>query len=488
LNYSENLHRRNKLLVNVIWGMLILGIIVDVLTAAPTSSIIVLLIVGTIACGSATLFTYKRWCSEYIMYFISVIITLLTLLLIITGPVITTYSLVYINLAIMTLYSNSRSIAFSFLMGLGLTMYLFISPYSAELFGDNDPFTMIMYLVLIAAPLYASAKFSERLQNEVISQREQAVSERNRSQAIVDRVASSLNVLNEFSANLKVNITSTSVISKEVTSSFSEITASIETQTSSITEISNSIHYIEQEVASLAQRSTEMRGLSESSVKLTDAGSEESDGLAKQMNQVHNTIDSTVDLMNQLNEENKRISDIVATIKHISTQTNLLALNAAIEAARAGEHGLGFSVVSHEIRKLAETSQQSTEQIELILEMIRTKTTQASRQVVHGQQTVAESSISAKKVAEVMQSLSDDSNMVEQQSVQVNRSADDLHHQYTKITSQIVTIASITEQNRASFQEMSASMNMQDTQIRDIVESFLQLDRLTNDLKKMTQD
>ncbi|MFD0673276.1 methyl-accepting chemotaxis protein [Cohnella sp. GCM10027633] len=480
------LHRRNRLLVNIIWGMLVLGLIVDMLTGAPTSSIIVLLVVGSFACGVTTFLYVKRLWPTYIMYIISSIVTVLTLLLIMTGPVITTYSLVYVNLAIMTLYGSSRAIAFSGTLGLALTIGLFLSTYNKELFGDNDPFTMVLYLLMIAVPLYASAKFSERLQNDVVAQREQAVSEKNRAQAIVDRVSGSLTVLNEFSDNLKTNITSTGAISKNVTAAFVEVTASIETQTSSITDISGSVQRIEQEVSSLAARSAEMRSLSENSVQHSRLGSEEALLLENQMGQVNAAIDASAELMSQLNEQNSRIGGIVATIKHISTQTNLLALNAAIEAARAGEHGKGFSVVSHEIRKLAETSQQSTEQIERILGTISAKTAAAAEQIVQGQRTVAVSSQAAQSVIAAMRSVASDSGSVEQQSAHVDRSADDLRRQYAKMTDQIVTIASITEQNMAQVQEMAASMTTQDTRIRQIADSFLQLDKLAADLKRMT--
>lgn len=487
MNPTETLHRRNKLLVNIIWGMLALGIVVDVATGVPTSSIAVLLIVGTLACGVATVLTYKRWLSEYVMYVISTIVTVLTLLLIITGPVLTTYILVYVNLAIMTLYSNSRAIAFSGLSGAALTAYLFISPYADELFGDNDPFTIFMYLVMLAVPLYVSARFSERLQADATSQREQAVMERNRARELVDKVAVSLASLNDFSSNLKQNITSTSAISKDVTNAFAEVTAGIETQTASITDISESIRLVEKEVASMAVRSTEMKELSDSSVKLTKMGSTEADSLQTRMSHVHETIDKSVELMNELDEQNKQISHIVATIKNISYQTNLLALNAAIEASRAGEHGKGFAVVSHEIRKLAESSKQSTEQIENILESIRAKTKEAAEQVLQGQQTVAESSTAVRTVGEVMRSLAVDSNKVERQSAEVHRSADDLHRQYNIIADQIVTIAGATEQNMASIQEMSASMTTQDNRLGDIAESFLHLDKLASDLTKMTE-
>ncbi|WEK56416.1 MAG: methyl-accepting chemotaxis protein [Candidatus Cohnella colombiensis] len=483
----ETLHRRNKLLTYIIWGMLILGLIVDMLTGAGSDSIIALLIIGTVACGVATLLTFKRWLTNYIMYIISFIVTILTYVLIVTGPVITTYSLVYVNLAVMTLYGNSRSILFSGVSGVALTVYLFNSEYNTELFGDNDPLTMILYFLLIAVPLYASMKFSERLQHEVNLQREQAITEKNRSHTLIDQVSSSLADLNEFSANLKSNVTTTSIISKEVTTAFTQIASGIESQTSSTSDISDAIRYVEQEVASLAGGSEELKTLSEGSVRQAEIGNEEVATLDSQMNQVLQSIDTSVTLMNELNEQNSRISDIVATIDHIASQTNLLALNAAIEAARAGEHGHGFAVVSREIRKLAESSQQSTEEIAGILETIRTKTAQATEHVLTGQQKVTSSNVAAKKVAEVMHSLSDDSQKVAEQSVKLDLFADDLQQQYTKITDQIVTIASATEQNMASIQEMAASMTTQDTRITEIEQSFLQLDKLTNDLKAMTE-
>jgi len=465
--------------------MLLLGIVVDFLTGASTKTIIVLIIVGGIACGMATIMTYKRWLANYVMYFIPIIISVLTLLLIVTGPIITTYFLVFINLGIMTLYSNFRALLFSTLLGFGLTIYLFISPYKDEMFGNNDPITIFMYLAMVAAPLIASSKFSERLQTDANEQRESAVAEKNNTQAIIDRVASSLQLLNEFSANLKQNVTSTSVISQEVTSAFTEVTTSVETQTGSIADISESIRIIEDAVASLVARSSEMRTRSESSVQLTKSGSEEAESLEIKMNHVHEVIHNSVLLMNELNEQNKVISDIVASINHISTQTNLLALNAAIEAARAGEHGKGFAVVSIEIRKLAETSQQSTQQISEILERIRIKTDEAAEQVNRGQQTIDESRSATKQVAEVMRSLSEESKKVEEQSAQVERSADDLQQQYTKIADEMNTIASITEENMAAFEQMSASMTTQDERINEVKESFLKLDELATNLNKM---
>ncbi len=97
-------------------------------------------------------------------------------------------------------------------------------------------------------------------------------------------------------------------------------------------------------------------------------------------NQTQSTIEIATDIINdieQLDHKSLSISNIVKVINEIANQTNLLSLNASIEAARAGESGKGFSVVASEIRKLAEQSQDSANEIRKIIESIQGDTKKA---------------------------------------------------------------------------------------------------------------
>ena len=105
--------------------------------------------------------------------------------------------------------------------------------------------------------------------------------------------------------------------------------------------------------------------------------------MAKSMENISSSIDT-------LNDSSKRIMDIVSAISAISAQTNLLALNAAIEAARAGEHGRGFSVVAEEIKKLADQSNVSTNEIENIINLIFTNMQESLKAIVEGNNSIQE--------------------------------------------------------------------------------------------------
>jgi len=98
----------------------------------------------------------------------------------------------------------------------------------------------------------------------------------------------------------------------------------------------------------------------------------------------------TTNSMNHLSERSKQITDIVKVISEISNQTNLLALNASIEAARAGEHGKGFSVVAEEVRKLAENTKSSTEEIVNLTKKIEDQISEAYEDNKNNMQLVTE--------------------------------------------------------------------------------------------------
>ena len=176
-----------------------------------------------------------------------------------------------------------------------------------------------------------------------------------------------------------------------------------------------------------------------------------------EMDKISEAVTTSSTVITSLGEQSHQISNIVKVIKEIADQTNLLALNAAIEAARAGEQGRGFAVVADEVRKLAERTAVSTQEISAMIQSIQGGTNEAvegmakgSTRVNDGVQMVGLAGMSMEKIQAgvqgVLASVRDISSSLKEQSSSSNL-----------IAKNIEGIAQMTEETSTVIREVAAS-------------------------------
>lgn len=489
-NATMVLHRRNRLFVKILWGMLALGIVVDLAAGLPANMIMTLAVSGTAMCGITTFLTYRGMATLYIKYIVACILMAITVMLIVMDPqpITSTYFLVYVNIALMTMYANYRAILFTGLLGIGVSTYLFMKePLRIALFPGESLLYLYMYLIFFTAALAFSARFSEQLQVSVTKEKQEAYQAKEVTDRLIDKLKSSILLLNTFSTEQRHDIQQTGQISRDVTHTFTEMSKAIETQTEHIVDVSHTVGGMEQLVVNLAMKAEELQQSSSHTSMLTHEGQSQIVQLAKEAGHARSVIRQTVEEMDELNAQNDRVSSIVSTISDISEQTHLLSLNAAIEAARAGEQGHGFAVVAGEVRKLADRARVATEEIESILGTIRRQITSVHERIVLGEQAVAGSHSGAQQVKAIIEQIAGNMDLVKASSDVVDVSADKMREEYASILGSMEQVAASTEEGSASIREVCASMENQDVKIHRIVEAYDQLDALVQELRHLVE-
>lgn len=196
----------------------------------------------------------------------------------------------------------------------------------------------------------------------------------------------------------------------------------------------------------------------------SDSAQQASDG-QKIVNDAINTIDVLAkeieqagSVINKLEEDGMQIGVILDVIKGIAEQTNLLALNAAIEAARAGEQGRGFAVVADEVRTLASRTQESTQEIQEMIESLQTGTTNAVEAMTTSRE---QASLGVDKISaagDALSTIANGINSINDMNTQIASAAVEQGAVSEEINKNVVNITNIARSTSAnSVQTQSAS-------------------------------
>ncbi|SFT91601.1 methyl-accepting chemotaxis protein [Pseudomonas marincola] len=222
----------------------------------------------------------------------------------------------------------------------------------------------------------------------------------------------------------------------------------------------NQVTYGVQDVAKNAEHaSNEVQAAEEQAIQ----GQRNIDASLQQIAELSGTIDQSVEVIQALSTESVQIGSVLEVIRSIAEQTNLLALNAAIEAARAGEQGRGFAVVADEVRLLAQRTQKSTAEIQVMIERLQSNS-EAAVKVIHessqsSQRTVVQASQAGESLTLIAQSLRNLTGLntsIASATLQQSHVVEDINMNVTQAVGLAQSNANAAQQSSAASQQLGA--------------------------------
>ena len=272
-------------------------------------------------------------------------------------------------------------------------------------------------------------------------------------------------------AQLNESADQSATVSSQVAFSMSKVADSCNEQFAEMDRTKAQISTLEQHMSAFAGNLSQTVDAVDGTNRAAAQGATRVNEAVLQMQRIAESVSRSAEVITVLGEESDKIGTIVDAIAAIAEQTNLLALNAAIEAARAGENGRGFAVVAEEVRKLAEQSSTSADEITALITSIQEKAQNAvevmqegASQAQGGTEAVDAAGHTFKEIASMVEHVASESSAMgsrvhelEQSTHSIRDSAESMNKMSRSVAAESQTVSAATQEQTAAVQQIAGA-------------------------------
>ena len=268
--------------------------------------------------------------------------------------------------------------------------------------------------------------------------------------------------ISEVAGNTKTTI-------EQVTQAIDSVAQGAVKQAESTQEANTEVEHLKNSLDETKEYVSGMNGMTEKANEVSTEGIESVKDLIEKSGKTAEKSKVSLEVMNEMVESIDKIFYISDTIADITSQTNLLSLNASIEAARAGEMGKGFAVVADEIRKLADESKESTDEIKKIITEITEKSKLVESTMQENEVLQTEQQEAINRTEEIFGEIMKQIEMLGSGMERINALNDTMSANKDLVVDKMGTIASVSEQSAAATEEVNASTEQVNVTMEEII-------------------
>ncbi|WP_223414074.1 MULTISPECIES: methyl-accepting chemotaxis protein [unclassified Pseudomonas] len=295
-----------------------------------------------------------------------------------------------------------------------------------------------------------------------------------------DEVSRLLKALATMQQNLRETLQAISGSATQLATAADELNAvtldstqGLQQQNNEIEQAATAVNEMTSAVEEVARNAVSTSDATRQSSESAHLGQERVSETASAISALANDVQHTGELVQSLANQSQDIGKVLDVIRAIAEQTNLLALNAAIEAARAGESGRGFAVVADEVRALAHRTQQSTQEIEQMVQGMRNGSSLALDSMNASASRAAETLVMAKRAGDALQTITASVHEIHERNLVIASAAEEQAQVAREVDRNLVNIRDLSVRSATGADQTSASSH--------------ELSKLANALQGMVQ-